>query len=114
VGGQLLYRIDLANIQNVTLAHIHGPAAAGVNAGVLVNLYVPPAPTVSFGANRATLVQGLAPSPNSPTVSLDSVLVLMRNGNAYVNIHTNDGNAATGPAPGDLPAGEIRGQVTRP
>jgi hypothetical protein len=29
----------------------------------------------------------------------------------YVNVHTTDENAATGPAPGDIPAGEIRGQI---
>jgi hypothetical protein len=116
IGGQLIYRIDLASISNVVLAHIHGPAAVGTNAGVLVNLYVPPLGTapISFGNTRATLVQGIAPSPNSASVSLDSVLVLMRNGNAYVNIHTNDGVAPTGTGPGDLSAGEIRGQVTRP
>jgi hypothetical protein len=26
-------------------------------------------------------------------------------------VHTTDGDATTGPAPGDIPAGEIRGQV---
>jgi hypothetical protein len=32
-------------------------------------------------------------------------------GNAYVNIHTNDGVAPTDTGPGDFPGGEIRGQI---
>lgn len=103
IGGQLLYRVDVANITNVTLSHIHGPALVGANAGVRLNLYVPPAGTtpLTFGANSATLVQGVAPTPTAP-VTMDSLLVLLRNGNAYVNVHTS----ANG-------GGEIRGQVTR-
>ena len=33
VGPTLLYRIDVAGLSNASAAHIHGPAAAGVNAG---------------------------------------------------------------------------------
>jgi len=53
--------------------------------------------------------------PGAPNagVTFDSLLVLMRNGNSYVNVHTN--NTANDPTnnsgPGDFPAGEIRGQV---
>lgn len=32
-------------------------------------------------------------------------------GNAYVNVHTSDGDATTPPGPGDLPGGEIRGKM---
>jgi hypothetical protein len=32
-------------------------------------------------------------------------------GNAYVNVHTNDGVGATNTGPGDFPGGEIRGQL---
>jgi hypothetical protein len=35
----------------------------------------------------------------------------MRNGWAYVNVHTNDGIAPTNTGPGDFPGGEIRGQL---
>jgi hypothetical protein len=34
----------------------------------------------------------------------------IRSGNAYVNIHTNDGVAPTNTGPGDFPGGEVRGQ----
>jgi hypothetical protein len=33
----------------------------------------------------------------------------MRTGNAYVNVHTNDGVGAVNTGPGDFPGGEIRG-----
>lgn len=101
VGGQLLYRVDVGNIANVTAAHIHGPAAAGVNAGVRVNLFVPPAgtPPISF-TTTATLAQGVAGLPS--VISQDSLVVLLRNGNAYANVHTS----AFG-------GGEIRGQFAR-
>ncbi|MGH9191210.1 MAG: hypothetical protein ACRDZ0_01905 [Acidimicrobiales bacterium] len=32
-------------------------------------------------------------------------------GGTYVNAHTNDGLAPPGTGPGDLPAGEVRGQI---
>ena len=32
-------------------------------------------------------------------------------GNAYVNVHTNDGIGDPGSGPGDLQGGEIRGQL---
>ncbi len=101
VGGQLIYRVDVGNIANVTAGHVHGPAAAGVNAGVRLNLYVPPAgtPPISF-TTTATLSQGVAGLPS--VISQDSLVVLLRNGNAYANIHTT----AFG-------GGEIRGQFAK-
>jgi hypothetical protein len=32
-------------------------------------------------------------------------------GNAYVNVHTNDGVDPINTGPGDFPGGEIRGQI---
>ncbi len=32
-------------------------------------------------------------------------------GNAYVNVHTNDGQDGVNTGPGDFPGGEIRGQL---
>jgi hypothetical protein len=40
-----------------------------------------------------------------------AVLEAMRNGNAYVNVHTNDGVDPPDTGPGDFPGGEIRGQI---
>ncbi|MEO6444028.1 MAG: CHRD domain-containing protein [Gemmatimonadaceae bacterium] len=100
-GGLLLYRVDVGNVTNITAAHIHGPALAGVNAGVRVNLYVPPAGTapISF-TTTATLASGIGSIPNG--ISQDSLIVLLRNGNTYANVHTSA-----------FPGGELRGQFAR-
>jgi hypothetical protein len=101
VGGVLVYRVDVANITSPTLSHIHGPAAAGVNAGVRVNFCTgtPPAPPCATGTPyTGVLTAGVATQVSG--ISFDSMLVLLRNGNAYVNVHTS----ANG-------GGEIRGQV---
>jgi len=93
-----VYRIDVANITGVTAAHIHGPATTTANGPVRVDLYIPPTGTTFTGSGM--LVQGVAAAPR--VISVDSVLVLMRNGNAYVNVHTVAN-----------PGGEIRGQISR-
>jgi hypothetical protein len=98
IGGNLLYRIDVGNIQNVTASHIHAPATPTTTAGVALDFLNGAA--LSF-TNTATLVSGVAARPRN--FSLDSLMVFMRDGRAYVNVHTQ----AFG-------AGEIRGTVTRP
>ena len=101
IGGQLLFRVDVNGTSNVTRAHIHAPAAPGVNAGIRVNFYEPPAGTTPLNfTNTATLANGVAGLPIG--ISMDSLLVLMRNGNAYVNVHTTA-----------YPSGEMRGQIAK-
>ncbi len=82
---------------SVTAAHIHGPADPGVPAGVIVNLFTGPN---AGPAITGTLAEGVLPSPSR--ITFDSVLVLLRAGKAYVNIHTKT-NAG----------GEIRGQIAK-
>jgi hypothetical protein len=36
----------------------------------------------------------------------------MRGGQAYVNLHTNDGVGVTNTGPGDFPGGEIRANIS--
>ena len=101
IGGQLLFRVDVNGTANVTRAHIHGPAAVGVNAGIRVNFYEPPQGTTPLNfTSTAILANGISGPPIG--VSMDSLLVLMRTGNAYVNIHTSAN-----------PGGEIRGQISK-
>jgi len=96
----LFYRIDVASIDSVFLAHIHGPADTGQTAGVVLNLWLGPVKGPGF---TGTLAQGVGGDQGAPAgMTLDSLLVLMRNGNAYVNVHTRA-----------HPAGEIRGQVVK-
>ena len=117
-GTQLSYRLIASNIDNVHMAHIHMPAAAGANAGVVVWLFpstaVGPGP---LGSGRhdgvlatgtitaANFVGALAGHPMSDLVdAIDAGL-------AYVNVHTNDGMGALNTGIGDLQNGEIRGQL---
>ena len=55
------------------------------------------------------------PPSSFPGVTFDSLLVLMRNGNSYVNVHTNNtvNDPTNNSGPGDFPGGEIRGQIGR-
>jgi hypothetical protein len=101
VGGQLLFRVDVNGTSSVTRAHIHGPAAAGVNAGIRVNFYEPPSGTTPLNfTNTATLANGVAGVPVG--ITMDSLLVLLRTGRAYVNVHTST-----------YPSGELRGQIAK-
>lgn len=96
--GPITYTLSIANIpagRNVTLAHIHGPAAVEVNAGVILNLNPQLSPPVTNGVLAAG-----STSTTGTAVSLDSLKVLIRNGNAYMNVHTNINGS-----------GEIRGQL---
>ena len=93
----LLFRLDVQNMVEVKAAHIHGPAPVGVNAPVRVNLYTAAAGTTFSGSG--TVAQGAAPAPRAGA-DFDSVMVLLRNGNAYVNVHTVAN-----------PGGELRGQI---
>jgi hypothetical protein len=79
-------------------AHIHAPAAAGVNAGVLVPFSIAGA-TGTSGTITGTFT---AANIANAAISSDSLEVLMTNGNAYMNVHS-----AT------FPAGEIRGQLSK-
>jgi hypothetical protein len=114
-GDSLDYKLIASNIDNAFMAHIH-MAPAGVNGGIVVWLYpstaVAPGPP---GSGRhdgvlaegtitaANLVGGLAGHP------LDDLLAALDSGNAYVNVHTSDGDATPNEGPGDFPGGEIRG-----
>src|SRR5262245_19052593 len=106
------YKLIVANIDNVVASHIH-IGEVGANGPVVVFLFGPAAPgggrlegPIGTGTiTAANLVGPLAGQPLSVLISA------IRAGNAYVNVHTNDGNPATSGGPGDLPAGEIRGQM---
>jgi CHRD domain len=81
----LTYNITYTGLSGpATAAHIHGPAAVGVNAAVMLPFKTPASP-----------ITGTA------TVT-DAVAQAILSGNAYVNVHT-----------GANPGGEIRGQITK-
>jgi CHRD domain len=111
-GTQLDYTLISANIDNVVFAHIH-LAPAGVNGPVVAFLFGPVAP--GGGRFSGVLATGTITADDliGPLAgeSLTALLDAMLAGNTYVNVHTDDGVAPVGTGPGDLPAGEIRGQI---
>jgi hypothetical protein len=95
--GTYTYSITYSGMTgNLTGGHIHGPAAAGANANVIV-----PFANATGAANSGTLA-GTFTSTNTTAISNDSLDVLLNNGNAYVNLHTSLN-----------PGGEIRGQLVK-
>ena len=118
-GTTMSYQLIVANIENVTQAHIH-IAAAGVNGPIAVWLYPrtsPPANPPGGGRIDGVIATGTFTAANfiGPLAGLpmSALLSQMSNGNTYVNVHTNDGVAPTNTGPGDFPGGEIRGQIRR-
>jgi CHRD domain len=110
-GAALLYKINVANIDNVVAAHIHC-GAVGVNGPVGVTLFGGPA---GGGVTNGTLAEGTITAPDAGNAcgwtDLAAVLAAIESGNTYVNVHTNDGVAPPNTGPGDFPGGEIRGQI---
>jgi hypothetical protein len=103
-GTAIHYRLLVANIENVTQAHIH-LAPAGVNGPVVVWLYpaAPPAALIP-GRSNGVLAAGAITEANLVGLLADQTLEELLDefdaGNAYVNVHTTQ-----------FPGGEIRGQI---
>lgn len=103
-GESIDYRVNVANIHNVTMAHIH-LAPAGQNGGVVVWLYPDgPPPQLIEGRTQGTLATGTITADDLvgdlAGQSIDDLVEHITNDNAYVNVHTEQ-----------FPGGEIRGQI---
>lgn len=110
-GDQITYTIDVTDLENALVAHIH-IAALGENGPIRMNLCgtgAPQPPCVSGTGVLATGTNGT--TVGIPAISFDSLVSAMRTGGAYVNVHTDDGVGLTNTGPGDMVDGEIRGQV---
>lgn len=77
-------------LDNANAAHIHGPAPAGVDAGVLVD----------YAKDAVDLALWEIPSTESPVTQtiMDNILA----GQTYINVHSSING---------FPGGEIRGQI---
>jgi len=113
-GLSVSYKLIASNIDNVIASHIH-IGAVGTNGPIVQFLYG----TVAAGGGRhdGVLAEGtftaasfIGPLAGHP---MSDLLAAMAAGNAYVNVHTNDGVGAQNTGPGDFPGGEIRGQVVK-
>lgn len=103
-GNELSFKLIVAGIENVTMAHIHR-ATTGVNGPVVLWLYPDgPPPQLIPGRVAGILAQGTRTSANLAGQlagqDLSALIDLMIAGETYVNVHTSQ-----------YPAGEIRGQI---
>lgn len=117
-GTELSYKLIVANIENVFMAHIH-MAPVGVNGGIVVWLYPSTEPGVQEepggGRLNGVIAEGTITAADLTGAlngqSLSALVDAIKAGNTYVNVHTNDGVGATDTGPGDFPGGEVRGQI---
>lgn len=112
-GGQITYTVNVTDLQNAVVAHIH-IAPTGENGPVRLNLCGTgaPQPTCTSGTGTQVLATGTnGTTVGAPAITFDSLLSAMRTGGAYVNVHTDDGVGQPNTGPGDMASGEIRGQV---
>jgi hypothetical protein len=101
-GTELNYRLIVANIEDVTAAHIH-LAPRGENGDIVAFLFDPEEPTE--GRTNGVLAEGTITSEDlvGPLEgsTLSELIDEMEAGNTYVNVHTVEHRS-----------GEIRGQIS--
>ncbi len=103
-GTELHFRLIVANIENVTMAHIHlGPR--GVNGPVVAWLYPDgPPPDLIEGRFNGVLATGVITADDLvgqlAGASLEDLIDEIKAENTYVNVHTSQ-----------FPPGEVRGQI---
>ena len=105
-GNTLTWNVVTTGLNNVVASHIHigGREIAGP---IVLPLYAGAAasnPAITGSVTRATFVSPLG-------VTFDGLIALMKTGDTYVNVHTDNGIAPANTGPGDFPGGEIRGQI---
>ena len=111
-GTSVDYQLVVNEITNVRQSHIH-IGQPGTNGPIVVFLYGPvPA---GGGPIDGLIARGTFTAANliGPLAGhqFSDLLEAMRTGNAYVNVHTDDGVAPANTGPGDFPGGEIRGRL---
>jgi hypothetical protein len=111
-GQSLTYTVTVSNMTNVTMGHIH-IGAKGTNGDIVLPL-VPTAPPAG-GPRSGTIGQGTAVATQlvgpMQGKTMADLIAQIDAGNAYVNIHTASGASPATLQPGDIPPGEIRGQI---
>ncbi|MGH2456690.1 MAG: CHRD domain-containing protein [Candidatus Limnocylindria bacterium] len=111
-GETMTYILIASNIENVVASHIH-IGAFGTNGPVTVFLFG----NAPAGGGRhdgilatGTFTQADFIGPLAG-MDMDDLVAAINAGGAYVNVHTNDGDATPNEGPGDFPGGELRGQL---
>ena len=110
---KITYSLSVTDLSNAVTAELHlgGPTA---NGPVVFKLFPRHGEATKKGPFTGVLAEGtitaadlMGPMQGSPIADLVDEL---REGSAYVNIHTNDGVDGSKPGPGNYRLGEIRGQ----
>ena len=102
---ELYYKVNLANIENVTMAHIHLASVPGGNGPPVLWLYPDgPPPQLIEGSVNGTLAEGTVSSSRlvGPLAgkTLNDLQEAILQGLTYVNVHTSQ-----------FPGGEVRGDI---
>lgn len=111
-GQSVAYVLTVKDLENIVEADIHLGSAA-VNGPLVVKLFH--ADTPKKGPFSGVLAQGrfdasdlIGPLRGAP---FSDLLEMFEDGEAYVNVHTNDRADPPNSGPGDYRLGEIRGQI---
>jgi hypothetical protein len=133
-GTAVRFRLNVAGINNLFMAHIHvapvGPVADNQPVGPVAFWFVPTTPgapnsnvaeriqgnlTSGFIMTNAQLVGPLTFDPTNPeNTGVAGLIKAMQEGRATIVVHTSDliaGNNQTPGVAGDSPAGELRGLI---
>jgi hypothetical protein len=114
-GKSVRYVLTVKDITNPAAGDLHlGPP--GANGPLVVKLFPTGSSAAKKGPFSGVLAQGSfdAADLTGPMkgAKFDELLDQIREGNAYCNVHTNDGSDPPNSGPGDYRVGEIRGQIT--
>ncbi|MFO1408648.1 MAG: CHRD domain-containing protein [Steroidobacteraceae bacterium] len=110
---KISYTLSVTNLENPSGADIH-LGSTSMNGPSVVKLFPVHGAAAKKGPYTGVLAEGTitasdlaGPMQGSPLADLVDEL---KGGNAYVNVHTNDGVDPPNSGPGDFRLGEIRGQ----
>jgi hypothetical protein len=113
-GKKIDYTLTVTDLQNPVTAELH-LGGTDMNGPAVVRLFPAHGFEPKHGSFTGVLAEGtitaaslLGSMQGSP---LSDLIDEMREGSAYVNIHTSDGVQGSKPGPGNYRLGEIRGQI---
>jgi hypothetical protein len=113
-GRSINYVITVKDLVNAAAADLHlGPP--GANGPLVAKLYPVGGAAPKKGSFSGVLAKGTLDAGDliGPLTGakLEELIEQIREGNAYINVHTNDGMDPPNSGPGDYRLGEIRGQI---
>lgn len=113
-GKRLSYKLTVTDIRNPAAADLH-LGSENANGPVVAKLFPTDGAAPKRGEFSGVLVQGTLDAADliGPFAggTIEDLVLEMRDGNAYVNVHTSDGEDPPNSGPGDYRLGEIRGQI---